>query len=261
MIPISDDNPVLRTPVVTHALLIANLLAWLLIQHGGLDVVQLATSVCNLGLVPGELTGRAVLGTSVPIGPGMVCVVDAEHVNWLTPLTSMFLHGSWGHILGNCLFLWIFGNNVEDSMGRSRFLVFYLLCGLAAAAAHVASGPASPIPTVGASGAISGVLGAYLVLFPKVHVRILVPIIIFFTVIRVPAFVVLLLWFAFQVIAGLPALNSVDADVSGGVAVWAHVGGFLAGVVLVRLFQNPVLIRRRLVAFQQVAPEDARVQR
>ncbi len=258
MIPISDDNPVLRTPVVTHALLAANILAWLLIQHAGFDVVQLATSICNLGLVPGELTGRVALGTAVPIGPGMVCVVDADRVNWLTPLTSMFLHGGWGHLLGNCLFLWIFGNNVEDSMGRFRFVVFYLLCGLAASAAHVLSGPASPVPTVGASGAISGVLGAYLVLFPKVKVRILVPIIIFFTVIRVPAFVVLLLWFAFQVIAGLPALSPVDADVSGGVAVWAHVGGFLAGVLLVKLFQNPVLIQRRLALHEQFAPREMR---
>lgn len=246
MIPISDDNPVLRTPVVTHALLAANLIVWLLVQHAGFDVVQLATSICNLGFVPGELTGRAALGTAVPLGRGLVCVVDAEPINWFTPLTSMFLHGSWGHILGNCLFLWIFGNNVEDSMGRSRFLVFYLLCGLAAAAAHVVSGPASPIPTVGASGAISGVLGAYLVLFPRVRIRVLVPIIIFFTVIRVPAFVVLVLWFLFQVIAGLPALSSVDSELSGGVAVWAHVGGFVAGVVLVRLFRNPALIKRRL---------------
>ncbi len=261
MIPISDDNPVLRTPVVTHALLVANILAWLLIQHAGFDVSRLAASICNLGLVPGELTGRAPLGTAIAIGPGLVCAVDAEPINWLTPLTSMFLHGSWGHILGNCLFLWIFGNNVEDSMGRFRFLVFYLLCGLAAAAAHVASGPASPVPTVGASGAISGVLGAYLVLYPRVQVRVLVPIIIFFTVIRVPAFVVLLLWFVFQVIAGLPALSTVDPDVSGGVAVWAHVGGFVTGVALVRLFRNPTLIQRRLALDEALQPHGTHARR
>ena len=254
MIPISDDNPVLRTPVVTYALLAALFLTWIFVQGAGLDPTQLAASVCNLGLVPGEVTGRAALGTAVPIGPGMACVVDSESINRLTPLTSMFLHGGWGHILGNCLFLWVFGNNVEDSMGRVRFLVFYLLCGLAAAWAHVLSGPASPVPTVGASGAISGVLGAYLVLYPRAHVRILVPIIIFFTVIRVPAFVVLLLWFGFQLLAGLPQLSAVDTEVSGGVAVWAHVGGFLAGVALVKLFENRTLVRRRVAIGEARAP-------
>jgi membrane associated rhomboid family serine protease len=254
MIPISDDNPVLRTPVVTYALLAALFLTWIFVQGAGLDPTQLAASVCNLGLVPGEVTGRAALGTAVPIGPGMACVVDSESINRLTPLTSMFLHGGWGHILGNCLFLWVFGNNVEDSMGRVRFLVFYLLCGLAAAWAHVLSGPASPVPTVGASGAISGVLGAYLVLYPRAHVRILVPIIIFFTVIRVPAFVVLLLWFGFQLLAGLPQLSAVDPEVSGGVAVWAHVGGFLAGVALVKLFENRTLVRRRVAIGEARAP-------
>lgn len=253
MIPISDDNPVLRTPVVTYGLLATLLIAWVVIQGAGFNDSQLAASVCNLGLVPGELTGRAALGTGVPIGPHMACVVDAEPINWLTPLTSMFLHGGWGHLLGNCLFLWIFGNNVEDSMGRVRFLAFYLICGLAAAWAHVLSSPGSPVPTVGASGAISGVLGAYLVLYPRVHVRILVPLIIFFTVIRVPAFVVLLLWFGFQVLAGLPQLSAVEPEVSGGVAVWAHVGGFLAGVVLVKLFENRALVRQRVALGQAAA--------
>ncbi|MHB1225862.1 MAG: rhomboid family intramembrane serine protease [Gemmatimonadaceae bacterium] len=254
MIPISDDNPVLRTPVVTYALLAALVLTWIFVQGAGLDHARLAASVCNLGLVPGEVSGRAALGTAVAIGPGMACVVDSESINWLTPLTSMFLHGGWGHILGNCLFLWVFGNNVEDSMGRVRFLVFYLLCGLAAAWAHVLSGPGSPVPTVGASGAISGVLGAYLVLYPRAHVRILVPIVIFFTVIRVPAFVVLLLWFGFQLLAGLPQLSAVDAEVSGGVAVWAHVGGFVAGVALVKLFENRTLVRRRVAIGHARAP-------
>lgn len=258
MIPISDDNPVLRTPVVTYALLAALFLTWIFVQGAGLDPTQLAASVCNLGLVPGEVTGRAALGTAVPIGPGMACVVDSESINRLTPLTSMFLHGGWGHILGNCLFLWVFGNNVEDSMGRVRFLVFYLLCGLAAAWAHVLSGPTSPVPTVGASGAISGVLGAYLVLYPRAHVRILVPIIIFFTVIRVPAFVVLLLWFGIQLLAGLPQLSAVDPEVSGGVAVWAHVGGFLAGVALVKLFENRTLVRRRVAIGEARAPVSPR---
>ena len=248
MIPISDDNPVLRTPVVTYAILALTLAAWLLVEGAGFDPVRLATQVCNYGLVPAELTHRLPLGTGVPIGPGLYCVVDDYAINYLTPLTSIFLHGGWGHILGNSLFLWVFGNNVEDSMGRGRFLAFYLLCGVAAAGAHVLVEPASPIPTVGASGAISGVLGAYLVLYPRVRVRVLLPIFIFFTIIRVPAWVTLLLWFGYQVIAGLPQLMVVNSEVSGGVAVWAHIGGFVAGAALVKLFENPALVRRRETA-------------
>lgn len=245
MIPISDDNPVLETPIVNYLLLAAIFGSWFLVQGAGFDTARLAASVCNLGLVPAELTGGAPLGTGVPIGPGMACVVDDEPVNLLTPVTSMFLHGGWGHILGNALFLWVFGNNVEDSMGKLRFLVFYLVCGLAAAAAHVLLDPASPVPTVGASGAISGVLGAYLVLYPRVRVRMLIFIVFFVTIMRFPAWAVLLWWFAWQVISGLPQLLAVDPEVSGGVAVWAHVGGFVAGVVLVKLFENHGRVERR----------------
>lgn len=245
MIPISDENPVLRTPYVTYALLAAIVLVWLVAQGAGLDVVRMATSVCNYGLVPGELSGRAPLGQGVPIGAGLACVVDDHAVNLLTPVTSMFLHGGWGHLLGNALFLWVFGNNVEDSMGRGRFLVFYLVCGVAAAAAHVLVDPGSPVPTVGASGAISGVLGAYLVLYPRVRVRMLVFLFVLVTIVRVPAWVTLVLWFAYQVVAGLPQLMAVDPDVSGGVAVWAHVGGFVAGALLVKAFENRALVGRR----------------
>src|SRR6188474_1981394 len=161
MIPIGDENKTVRTPIVTILLLITLALVWVFIQGAGLDERLLATTVCNLGLVPGELTHRAPLGASVPIGPGLACAVDQEPVNVLTPLSSMFLHGGWGHLLGNALFLWVFGNNVEDSMPRPRFLVFYVLCGLVAAAAQVFVSPASAVPMVGASGAISGVMGAY----------------------------------------------------------------------------------------------------
>jgi membrane associated rhomboid family serine protease len=160
----------------------------------------------------------------------------------------MFLHGGWLHLLGNCLFFWVFGNNVEDSMGHVRFLVFYLLCGLAAAAAHVIVQPGSPVPTVGASGAISGVLGAYLVLYPKVRVRMLFFFIFFFRVISIPAWAVLLWWFGWQLISGLPQLMNVRPDVSSGVAVWAHIGGFVTGLILVKLFENPSLVARRSVA-------------
>ncbi len=240
MIPISDENPTLRVPVVTIALLLALVAIWVLVQGAGLDSAALAASVCNLGLVPGELTGRAALGSGVQIAEGMACVVDAEPVNLLTPLTSMFLHGGWAHLLGNGLFLWIFGNNVEDSMGRLRFIVFYLLCGLVAAAAQVAVNPASPIPMVGASGAISGVVGAYLVLYPKVRVNVLFIWIIFVQVISLPAYLIVLWWIGFQVIAGLPQLSS--GDVEGGVAFWAHIGGFVAGVVLVKIFESSSLM-------------------
>src|SRR5688572_19927782 len=163
-------------------------------------------------------------------GREWVCTIDDWKFNYLTPITSMFLHGSWPHLIGNCLFLWVFGNNVEDIMGRFRYLVFYLICGLAAAAAHIAFSPASPVPTVGASGAISGALGAYLVLYPKVHVKILIPILIYPWIIHVRAWFTLLWWFFWQVISALPSLTSIRSEVSGGVAFWAHVGGFVAGV-------------------------------
>jgi membrane associated rhomboid family serine protease len=236
MIPIGDDNHTLRPPVVTYLLLVSLLATWVLIQGAGFDEMMLASTVCNLGLVPGELTGGAAVGTGVPIGAGLACIVDREPINLLTPLTSMFLHGSWGHLLGNAVFLWVFGNNVEDSMGRLRFLMFYLLCGLAAAAAQVAVGPSSPVPMVGASGAISGVLGGYLLLYPKVHVRVLFILIIFVRIIRIPAYLVLLWWIGYQVVLGLPQLMSVDPDVSAGVAFWAHIGGFVAGMLVIKLF-------------------------
>jgi membrane associated rhomboid family serine protease len=156
----------------------------------------------------------------------------------------MFLHGSWGHLLGNALFLWVFGNNVEDSMGRGRFLVFYLLCGLVAAAAQVAVGPASPVPMVGASGAISGVLGGYLVLYPRVRVRVLFILFIFIRVFRIPAYLVLLWWIGYQIVLGLPELMAVNPDVSSGVAFWAHIGGFAAGLVLIKLFADKDLVAR-----------------
>lgn len=246
MFPLSDENPTVRTPITTYLLIATILAVWVFYQGAGFDAQILAASVCNLGMVPGEITKQAALGTGVPIGPGMECIVDAAPVNVFTPITSMFLHGGWGHLLGNLLFFWVFGNNIEDSMGRVRFLVFYLICGLIAAASHVLLDPTSPVPTVGASGAISGVLGAYLILYPHVRVRMLFWFLLFIRVFRVPAWAVLLWWFFWQVVAGLPQLMTIDRDVSGGVAVWAHIGGFVAGVVLVKLFVNSELHRRRL---------------
>ncbi len=257
MIPIRDENPTLRTPVATIALLCALALVWIFVQGAGLNPEVLAASVCNLGLVPGELTGRAAVGTAVPIAPGLACVVDADPINWLTPLTSMFLHGGWGHILGNALFLWVFGNNVEDSMGRLRFVVFYLLCGLAAAALQIAVQPASPVPMVGASGAIAGVLGGYLVLYPRVRVAVLVPLPFLWSIIRVPAYLMLLWWIGMQLIAALPQLTTMNRDVSSGVAFFAHIGGFTAGVTLVKLFARSSQVARRNAMRHAIHPEHA----
>jgi membrane associated rhomboid family serine protease len=245
VIPIGDENPTLRTPVVTIALLVTLGAVWVLVQGAGFNTLALAASICSWGLVPAEIMGTAPAGAAVSLGEGLICRLDAGPTRLLTPLTSMFLHGGWLHLLGNGLFLWIFGNNVEDSMGRFRFIVFYLLCGLAAAGAQVAINPASPVPMVGASGAISGVLGAYLVLYPRVRVKVLFIIVIFIQVISLPAYLVLLWWIAWQILAGLPQLTSISPEGSSGVAFWAHIGGFIAGVVLVKLFENRALTEKR----------------
>jgi membrane associated rhomboid family serine protease len=247
MIPLSDELPSVRTPWMTYAILAVMFATWFFVQGAGFDQMALAASVCNLGMVPGELSHLAPIGTAVPLGRDVACVVDSDQINVLTPLISMFLHGGWAHLLGNALFFWVFGNNIEDSLGHFRFLVFYLVCGLAAAFAHVISQPASPLPTVGASGAISGILGAYLVLYPKVRVRMLFFFIIFFKIIPIPAWLVLLWWFFWQLVAALPELARGE-DLTGGVAVWAHVGGFVAGVLLVKLFENRHLVVRRVPA-------------
>lgn len=249
MIPIGDENPTLRTPWMTIFILVAMFSVWILVQGAGFNDHDLAASVCNLGLVPGEITHLAPLGSGVPIGPGMDCLVDNDPINYFTPLISMFLHGSWGHILGNALFFYVFGDNIEDVMGPGRFLVFYLVCGLAAAATHIAVDPSSPIPTVGASGAIAGVMGAYLVLFPQVRVREFFFFLIFFKVFRIPAWIVLLYWFALQLMSGLPEVLSPNPELAGGVAVWAHIGGFVTGVLLIKFFEDPELVRRRRIAF------------
>jgi membrane associated rhomboid family serine protease len=232
VIPYHDENATQRPAYVTMTLIALCVLAWVLVQGAGADV-PLATAVCNLGLIPGELTGMLRAGMGFPLGDGLVCVTDPgpqySHV-----LTSMFLHGGWMHLIGNMWFLWLFGNNVEDSMTRPRYLVFYLICGVAAALAQVLADPDSIIPMVGASGAISGVMGAYLVLYPRVRVYTLLPLGFYITTIALPAWVMLLYWMAIQLFSGFA--DYVVNDAEGGVAFWAHVGGFVAGVVLVKLF-------------------------
>jgi membrane associated rhomboid family serine protease len=154
----------------------------------------------------------------------------------------MFLHGGWLHLIGNMWFLWVFGNNVEDSMGHVRFVLFYIVCGLAAAAAQIVATPRSVLPMVGASGAISGVMGAYIVLYPRVKVHMLIFLGIFITTVAVPAWMMLGYWFLLQILGGLPMLSS---EPGGGTAFWAHAGGFVAGMALIWLFRNPGMIAAR----------------
>lgn len=245
MIPLSDENVLVRPPVMTILLLAAMFAVWIFVEGAGLSDAALLSSVCNLGMVPGEITHMAPLGSALPLAPGLACVVDNDAINIFTPLISMFLHGGWMHILGNAVFFWVFARAVEDTMGPTRFLAFYLTCGLIAAAAQIASDPASIVPTVGASGAISGVMGAYLLLYPRVRVHELFIFIIFFKVFRIPAWIILIWWFGVQLLTALPSLNSSSPDVTGGVAVWAHVGGFLAGLLLIRVFTKPDLMAQR----------------
>ncbi len=233
MLPYHDENETQRTPVVTIALIALNVLAWIFLQGAG-STVPLARAVCELGLIPGELTASVAPGTRFPMGDGLVCATDpGRQISHI--VTSMFLHGSWMHLLGNMWFLWLFGNNIEDSMTRPRFVAFYLLAGLAAAFAQVLAEPDSAIPMVGASGAISGVMGAYLVLFPRVRVFTMVPLGFYATSVALPAWGMLIYWMMLQVLGGI---TSIASEQAGGVAFWAHLGGFVAGVVLVKLFER-----------------------
>jgi membrane associated rhomboid family serine protease len=230
MFPYRDENETQRTAIVTGTIIGLNVLTWILVQGAG-AAVPLAKSVCELGLIPGELTASLPVGTSFPIGDGLACATDpGRQVSHL--FTSMFMHGSWMHLLGNMWFLWIFGNNVEDSMGRLRFIIFYLVSGLAAAMGQIVTNPSSQIPMVGASGAISGVMGGYLLLYPSVRVFAIVPLGFFLTSVALPAWVMLGYWLLIQFVSGLVSFGG---DM-GGVAFWAHIGGFVAGMVLVKLF-------------------------
>lgn len=224
MFPIRDDNPQINQPIATYTLIGLNAAAWFLLQGMGLSE-QLGMSVCQYGLIPADLF-------DVNAAPSRC---GDNGLGWPAVLTSMFMHGSWMHILGNMWFLWIFGGNVEDSMGAVRFTLFYLLSGVAAAAAQVVTDTSSLIPMVGASGAIGGVMGAYIMLFPKVKVHLLVFVFITF---RVPAVAMLGYWIVVQLMGGITSLNSTG----GGVAFWAHVGGFAAGAALVWLFKDEELL-------------------
>ena len=241
MFPYKDENPTELPPVATVGIIVLNLLAWLFVQGAG-AMGPVTRSVCQFGLIPGALLGSAPPGTTVPLGNGVTCVLT--DATWRTVITSMFMHGGWLHVLGNMWFLWVFGNNIEDSMGHVRFVLFYLLCGIVAAATQTLVSPGSLVPMVGASGAISGVMGAYILLYPRVRVHTLVTLGFFVTTIALPAYVMLGYWFVYQLLLGtVGALSRLE----GGVAFWAHVGGFVAGVVLIKLFANPSFLVRRQV--------------
>ena len=230
MFPYRDENETIRTPYATFVLIAINVAVWLFVQGAGSELA-LARSICNFGLIPGELTLSVPVGTSFRMGERLLCLTDpgrqTSHI-----FTSMFLHGGWMHILGNMWFMWIFGNNVEDAMGRFRFVVFYLLTGVGAALTQVFITPASAVPMVGASGAISGVMGAYIVLYPRARVFMLIVLGFYVTSMAWPAWMMLGYWLVLQFVSGLMAIDKEG----GGVAFWAHFGGFAAGVVLIKLF-------------------------
>jgi len=245
MFPLFDDNPTEILPLATLLIMGVCIGVWVSVQGAGLSQEVLVGSVCAFGAIPAEITGELgaagllELGRMGGVAGEAVCPQGGLGISAL--LTSMFLHGGWMHLVGNLWFLWIFGNNVEDSMGHGRFLVFYLLSGLVAAGSHVAADPGSPLPMVGASGAISAIMGAYLVLYPRARVYTLFIIIIIIRVFPIPAWFFLLYWFFLQLASS--ALQETAGG--GGVAFWAHIGGFATGVVLVKLFQNRVLVQAK----------------
>lgn len=214
MIPLKDDIPTTKRPIITVGLIAINIGAflWQLVSEYGLQ-----TNIFRLGLIPYEFTHRTELT------PGIAFPVYA------TVFTSMFMHGGFFHLGGNMLYLWIFGNNVEDQLGHLRFLLFYFLCGIAAVSLFVLSAPNSKVPLVGASGAVAGVLGAYAIKFPKAGIWTLIFLGFFIRVVRIPAMFILGFWFIVQILNAVPAMGT---NITGGVAWFAHIGGFVAGMIL-----------------------------
>ena len=221
MLPLADHNPRRTFPFINLLLILINVatFVWELSLGSSIQPV-----LQNLAFVPAQFWSAA------PLVPSIVAM-----------FVSMFLHGGWLHLLGNMLFLWVFGDNIEDRLGHGRYLIFYLACGVAATLAHAAMNPTSAVPAIGASGAIAGVLGAYLILFPRQRVTTLIPIFIFITIREIPAIVLLGFWFVLQLFVGTVSLGG-SIHEQGGVAYFAHIGGFLTGMVLVVLFGG---VRRR----------------
>jgi membrane associated rhomboid family serine protease len=238
MIPFRDENPTVKTPIATYVLIGMNVFVWLAVQGFGSDPT-LVQSFCSYALMPGDLLGLGNY-SHVQLSADLSCELKSRP-GLTTLFTSMFMHGGWLHIIGNMLFLWVFGDNVEDVMGPIRFILFYLLCGLAAAIAQIATDPSSLVPMIGASGAIGGVMGAYAILYPRARVHLLIILIFYVTTISVPAVLMLAYWFLLQVLSGIGSFGSGN----GGVAIWAHIGGFAAGVGLVFIFRAPRLMQAR----------------
>jgi len=238
VLPLYDDNPTVGVPYVTYTLiaLCAAVFLWQLGQDAD-------TVAATYGMIPAVLFGSARLAPDIAAVPA-----------WMTLFTSMFLHGGWLHLGGNMLFLWIFGNNIEDVLGHVRYLLLYLASGIAAALSQALPDTASVIPMIGASGAIAGLLGAYLLLYPYAKVHVLVWIVFFVRLIAVPAWIMLGLWFGLQLIDGL-----LSAPDDAGVAFWAHVGGFVSGVVLLALLRprgTTLLQPPKTPSFAAAAPRD-----
>jgi membrane associated rhomboid family serine protease len=245
VIPLRDNIPTARTPVVTYAIIVANVIVYFFWQRGGFvwgspSSPHYLHQLSEYGAFPYEFVHPdqhcELVGEGVRCGTGL----PAQPATWITPFTAMFMHGGLLHIGGNMLYLWIFGNNVEDSMGRVKFVVFYLLGGLAALALQVAVDPNSTntqlaVPTLGASGAIAAVLGGYLLLYPRARVVTVIFIIFFFTILELPALIVLGFWFLMQAYS---VAISYPSGGGGGVAYGAHVGGFLFGLLTVKLFAS-----------------------
>lgn len=226
MIPLHDDNPTSATPIMTMVFIAACTVAFL--YQVSLPEPLGEAFVFSYGAIPAALFGHPA---AMKVLPPEAAGIPA----YLTILTSMFLHAGWMHLIGNMLYLWIFGDNVEDVMGHVRFVIFYVVCGTIAALAHAVTEPSSAVPMVGASGAISGVLGAYLLLFPHAQVYVIIPMGVFSRAMYVPAGFVLGLWFLMQLLSGGMSLGREG----GGVAFFAHVGGFLAGMALIGVFKRP----------------------
>jgi rhomboid family protein len=242
--PLKDNIGTRDTPIVTIALIIANVVVYFLsIRHGGsLLNGPNATTVVHYGAIPYEFThpgkecGLDQAGQVLCQGQfGVTGAPEPQPATWFTALSSMFMHGGVLHIAGNMLFLWVFGNNVEDSMGRVKYVIFYLLGGLAAMALQIAVGPNEAVPSIGASGAVAAVLGGYLILYPRARVLTLIFLFVFFTFIEIPAMWFLLIWFGQQLLFGY--FNQIDpTGGGGGVAYFAHIGGFAFGLAAIKLF-------------------------
>lgn len=240
MFPLRDVNPTVHMPIATFIILALNIGVWIVVEGFG-DAEALARSLCRYALIPGEVLNLTPMGTEIPVGHNFTCRLEGDAPAW-TLITHMFLHGGWFHIIGNLWFLWVFGDNVEDAMGPVRFLVFYLLCGLAATIAQISTDPAAAVPMVGASGAIGGVMGAYARLYPRAYVITLVFLGFYWTTVAIPAMAMLGYWFFIQLVNGLPAIGGMAA----GVAFWAHVGGFAAGFLLIGPMHRPDYLAQRL---------------